>query len=158
MKQKETREDLIVENKILKSRLEEADEMLRAIRKHEIDAVIVEGADGLQVFTLQGADQSYKIFVETMSEGAVTISPDGLILHSNVQFAALMGRSLNKVIGKSLYQLVEPKDQELRKCCGPVRPPGAEVNSPSENRKAARSPFIYLPAPQCLKRKSFVLS
>jgi hypothetical protein len=58
MKQKETREDLVAENETLKSRLEEAEEMLRAIRKHEIDAVIVEGPDGFQVFTLQGADQS----------------------------------------------------------------------------------------------------
>jgi PAS domain S-box-containing protein len=151
MKQKETREDLIFENKTLKSRLEEADEMLRAIRKHEIDAVIVEGSDGLQVFTLQGADQSYKIFVETMSEGAVTISPDGLILHSNMQFAALMGRSLGKVIGKSLYELVEPKNQELEKMLRACPPEGCRGEFSLRKSKGGSIPIHISARPAMLE-------
>lgn len=109
MKQKEHHlEDLESQNRELRIRLEEAEEMLQAIRNNEIDALVVEGPKGLQVYTLKGADRSYKAFVETMSEGALTITPDGTILHCNRQFAVLSGRRLNKVIGDSLYGMVEP--------------------------------------------------
>ena len=65
--------------------------MLQAIRNNEVDALIVDGPKGLQVYTLEGADRSYKVFVETMSEGALTVTPEGTILHCNKQFAVLVG-------------------------------------------------------------------
>lgn len=121
MKQKELSDHLTKENENLKERLREAEDMLRAIKNHEIDAVIVEGIDGLQVFTLEGADRSYKVFIETMSEGAVTVSPDGTILYCNQQFASLMGHTLNRVMGKSLYGFIDSARNErletmLRSC------------------------------------------
>lgn len=114
MKQKEPLQDLVSENEGLRIRLQEAEEMLQAIRNNEVDALIVDGPKGLQVYTLEGADQSYKVFVETMSEGALTVTPEGTILHCNKQFAVLSGRPLNKVIGKRLYDLIVPAgDQAL---------------------------------------------
>ena len=61
----------------LRSRLDEAEETLRAIRRGEVDALVVSGPDGEQVFTLKGAERSYRVMIEAMNEGAVTIRPMG---------------------------------------------------------------------------------
>ncbi len=58
----------------LRARLAEAEEMLRAIRQGEIDALIVEGAGGNQVYTLHSADEPYRDLVEQMQEGAVVLT------------------------------------------------------------------------------------
>ena len=60
----------------LRVRLAEAEEMLRAIRHGEIDALVVEGAGGNQVYTLHSADEPYRNLVEQMQEGAV--GPDAV--------------------------------------------------------------------------------
>ena len=72
MKRARTHSELLLENEELRARLEEAEETLRAIRNHEVDALMVEGPEGEQVFTLKGAEQPYRIIVEAMGEGAVT--------------------------------------------------------------------------------------
>ncbi|MGZ9138126.1 MAG: hypothetical protein ACXW4K_11820 [Candidatus Deferrimicrobiaceae bacterium] len=47
----------------LSARLEEAEETLSAIRAGEVDAVIVAGPTGDRVFTLEGAEHAYRIFL-----------------------------------------------------------------------------------------------
>jgi len=49
-------EQLSAENAELRVRLEEAQDTLRAIRGGEVDALLVETADGPRIFTLQGLD------------------------------------------------------------------------------------------------------
>ena len=63
----------------LRSRIAELEETLRAIRMGEVDAVLVAGPQGEQVFTLQGAEHPYRILVETMNEGAATMDRDGTV-------------------------------------------------------------------------------
>ena len=82
---------LLVENHELRTRLEEAEELLTAIRAGSVDALVIEGPQGPQVYTLEGADQPYRTYVETMNEGAVTLSQDGTVLYCNRQFAELTG-------------------------------------------------------------------
>lgn len=108
-----TEKTLQVEIEDLKAHLEEAQEALRAIRQNEVDALVVEGPRGPQIFTLQGAEQPYRIFVESMNEGAVTISPDGRILYSNTRFAEMTERTLNKVIGASFFDFLTPNYRDL---------------------------------------------
>jgi hypothetical protein len=55
----------------LLNRLEEAEETLRAIRQGEVDALVVQGAQGEQVYTLKGADYAYRVILEEMGEGAI---------------------------------------------------------------------------------------
>ena len=43
--------------------------------------------------------------VQTMVEGAVTLTRDGLILFSNEQFASMLGLPLERVIGSSHSRL-----------------------------------------------------
>ena len=64
----------------LRRELAEAQATLQALKHGEADAILVETAAGPQVFTLRSADEPYRVFVETLKEGALTItlwgSPD----------------------------------------------------------------------------------
>ena len=71
----------------LRQRLAEAEDALRAIRTGEIDAVVVQGDTGPVVYTLKSADTPYRLLVEQMREGALTVSAEGVILYANAAFA-----------------------------------------------------------------------
>ena len=86
----------------LRDNLREAQETLDAIRSGEVDAVVVSGARGNQIYSLSGAEQPYRIYVERMQEGAVTVSADSLILYCNQKFADMMQTPLERVIGSRL--------------------------------------------------------
>ena len=109
----ETRKDLLERNRDLQSRLDEAEETLRALRNGEVDAIVAAGPEGDRIYTLQGADEAYRIMVEEMGEGAITLSLDGLILFSNKHFAAMLRRPLERVIGEHLEVFFVPEDAGL---------------------------------------------
>ena len=94
----------------LVARLSEAEETLRAVRSGEVDAIVVNGQGGEKVFTLQGADHTYRVFVERMNEGAAVLSSDHTVLHCNGRFARFLGGRLQSVIGSSMLDLVWPDD------------------------------------------------
>jgi hypothetical protein len=64
-------------------RMEEAEETLRAIRQGKVDALVISGEQGEQVFTLKDADRPYRLMIEEMREGAVILRPDGAIIFAN---------------------------------------------------------------------------
>ena len=97
----------------LEERLAEAEETLRALRDGEVDAIVAAGPDGDRVYTLKGADESYRIMVEEMGEGALTVTSDGLILFSNMPFAAMVQRPLARVIGSQLADFIAAADRVL---------------------------------------------
>ncbi|HEX3035252.1 MAG TPA: histidine kinase dimerization/phosphoacceptor domain -containing protein [Thermodesulfobacteriota bacterium] len=94
----------------LRARLEETEEALRAIRSGEVDALVVYGEDGEQIFTLQGAEHPYRIMVETMNEGAATLRDDGVILYCNRHLASMLKMPLENMIGVPLLRFVIPDD------------------------------------------------
>ncbi|MDB5117991.1 MAG: phoR 2 [Mucilaginibacter sp.] len=96
---KVTYEQLLNEANELRIQLEEANDTIEAIRTGQVDALIVQGEEGHQLYTLKTADQTYRMFIEKMNEGAVTLNYDGLILYSNSRFAEMVGMPLEKVIG-----------------------------------------------------------
>jgi PAS domain S-box-containing protein len=104
---------LQAENQELRRRLEEAEETLRAIREGEVDAVVVTGRRGTQIFSLSGAESVYRLIVETMHEASLTVAPEGLILWCNPQFANLLQSPAGQILGKPLQTLVNP-DQHPR--------------------------------------------
>jgi PAS domain S-box-containing protein len=108
-----TRQQLLDELQELKSRMMEAEETLRAIRGGEVDGLVVSTAEGERVFTLSGAEHPYRVMVETMNEGAVTLASDGTILFCNQRFAAIVQGSLENVIGSSIYQYISSTDLQL---------------------------------------------
>lgn len=95
----------------LRARNEELEATLDAIRSGAVDALVVSGQEGEQIFTLQGADQSYRVLVEAMNEGAVTISDDGTILYANTRFSKLLQTPLKYVLGVSLMGFVALRER-----------------------------------------------
>ena len=96
----------------LRARLAEAEEMLQAIRQGEIDALVVEGTAGNQVYTLHSAEEPYRNLVEQMQEGAVVLTGRGDILYANARFAALVGEPLESVVGSRIDRFVSPADRD----------------------------------------------
>src|SRR5512134_3202095 len=96
----------------LRARLTEAEEMLRAIRQGEIDALVVEGETGSSVYTLHSADEPYRHLVEEMQEGAVVLTGRGDILYSNARFAALVGEPLESVVGSRMDRFLGAADRD----------------------------------------------
>ena len=106
MEQQPTYQQLLNDNKELRWQLEEANDAIEAIRSGQVDALIVKSEEGPQLYTLKSADQTYRVFIEKMNEGAVTLNRDGLILYSNSRFAVLVGQPLEKVIGFNFIDFV----------------------------------------------------
>ena len=94
---------------LLQEQLREAQETLAAIGNGEVDAVVVNGPQGHQIYTLTGAEQPYRVYVERMQEGAVTVSADGLILYANHRFASMASAPLEKVMGSHITQYLPPE-------------------------------------------------
>ncbi len=95
----------------LRQRLQEAEETLNAIRSGEVDALVVSGPGGERVFTLEGAEYTYRVLVESMNEGALTLSPDGLVLYCNAAFARLVERPLDRMMGSDIREFVPGEER-----------------------------------------------
>lgn len=96
----------------LREQLREAQETLEAIRRGEVDALVVNGPQGDQVYTLRGADYSARMLLQEMSEGAATLIPDGSILYCNKRFADMVRLPHEKVIGVPAREFVAPADRQ----------------------------------------------
>lgn len=90
--------------------LDEANETLDAIRNGEVDAIVVGGPTGQFVYTLENADRPYRILVEQMKEGAITLNEDGLVLYANQSFAQLIGQPVADLVGTALADHAEDHD------------------------------------------------
>ena len=95
----------------LRARLAEAEETLGAIRSGEVDAVVVAGKQGPQVFTLEGAEHAYRVLIESMNEGALTLTSDAVVLYANQCFARMVASPLEQVIGSSVHRFLSEADQ-----------------------------------------------
>jgi diguanylate cyclase (GGDEF)-like protein/PAS domain S-box-containing protein len=105
---------LAAENTELRARLERAEESMREILSGESDALFVQGVEGgAQLFALTGADQSYRTLIENMSEGALTLTPEGLILYANRRFAQMLEAPLERVIGSEIYNWFAPESRQV---------------------------------------------
>jgi PAS domain S-box-containing protein len=99
--------------KKLQRELEEAQETLRAIRQGEVDGLVVEGPNGPQLFTLKTAEQPYRMLVEQMQEGALTLTPAGDVLYCNRRFAELVGAAPEAIVGGPIGPFVAEADRPL---------------------------------------------
>lgn|SRR5215212_189540 len=99
------------ESAAIKSRLEETEETLRAIRQYMVDAFVVTRSGGEQIVTLNEADFPYHRMVEAMNEGAVTLIPDGTIFYCNPRFAEMVQMAPEKLIGVRFSDLIRREEQ-----------------------------------------------
>ena len=91
----------------LRQRLQEAEDTLAAIRDGHVEALVVQSPDGERVFTLHSADQPYRLMVEQMQEGALTLAADGTILYCNTRFAELIALPPERITGRHVREFVE---------------------------------------------------
>src|SRR6188472_4752494 len=96
----------------LRRRLQEAEDTLNAIREGHVEALVVSAPEGEQVYTLRTADQPYRLMVEQMREGALTLAADGTILYCNQRFAELMARPPERIAGHALGEFLDTDDGE----------------------------------------------
>jgi len=96
----------------LQWRLDEANDMLEAIRTGQVDALVVKNGNAHNLYTLKTADHTYRVFIEKMSEGAVTIDEDGLILYCNSSFITLVKAPAEKVIGVAFEDFIADESKK----------------------------------------------
>jgi PAS domain S-box-containing protein len=108
-----TLEDLTAEIQALHARLWEAEETLRAIGDGEVDALVIRERRGEKVYTLKSADRVYRLMIEGMSQGALTLTAEGRILYSNTGFSQLLKLPLDSVLDNALEDFVAPEHRGL---------------------------------------------
>src|SRR5678815_1067788 len=96
----------------LRRRLEEAEETLRAIREGEVDALVVDSPRGEMIYTLTSADYPYRLMIDEMNEGAVSVSPDSFILYSNRNFGSILGLNGSNASGVPFGAYIVPAMRE----------------------------------------------
>jgi PAS domain S-box-containing protein len=102
----------------LRAELKEATDVVEAIRQGEVDALLVAGPEGPRVYTLKGAEQPYRIMVESMSEGAATLVADGTLAYANARLAVLLGAPLERLLGQRFadYIALDQRDRFEEVC------------------------------------------
>src|SRR6516162_870350 len=101
---------------------EDAEETVQAIHQGDIDAVVVMRAlDDPQVILLHGAEEPYRVLVESMSDGALTAGPDGVILYVNDRLSELTGYPSARLVGRDLTLLFEGEPPKLVREGGGLR-------------------------------------
>ena len=115
MRETKTYEELLEDLEELTIQLKEANETIHAIRTGQIDALVVETEGGPQLYTLKSADHTYRVFIEKMKEGAVTLNSNGIILYCNSQFADMINLPLAKVIGLPIMNFIPGEYKDIFK-------------------------------------------
>lgn len=100
------------QNNELQQKLKEAKKTIDLIKTGNIDALVIADKKDLKVYTEKTADKTYRILIEKMHEGAVTLNEDGTILYCNSYFANLVNLPLQKVIGTNLKSFVHDSSKE----------------------------------------------
>jgi PAS domain S-box-containing protein len=113
-KDSHTKTRLLEENEQLQRRLEEAEQALEAIRSGAVDALVVAGPQGAQVFSISGAEHVYRVIVETMNEAALTVDSEGTILFCNQRFCDLMKTTIPGTMGHKITAFIaRPQQRSL---------------------------------------------
>lgn len=103
-------QELIAENKRMNLRLQEAEQTLEAIRNGQVDAVVVSGPLGEQVYTLEQPNRAYRTLFENMNEGAAIVGLDGTIFFCNSKLARMLRIPMEKLLGTSISYFIHPQD------------------------------------------------
>lgn len=111
VKRTQTQQQVRDEADELKSRLAETEETLRAIQQYMVDAFVVNRENGIHVVTINEAEIPYRMMVEEMNEGAVTLIPDGTIFYCNGRFGEMLQTDCEKLIGLPFHKLIAPEEQ-----------------------------------------------
>lgn len=111
-KSTEDTEKVNLENASLRQQLKAALETIDLIKSGNIDALVVRNKKELTLYTAKTADKTYRILIEKMHEGAVTLDKAGTILYCNSSFAKMVDLPLQKVIGRKFRNFISNSSKE----------------------------------------------
>ena len=104
-----TKQALLAENAELRERLDDAEETLRAIRAGEVDALVVEGDAGTQLFILQSSDAESNRFrsdiLGKVSDAVIAVDSEQRIIFFNAAAERQYRVSANEVLGRNLSEI-----------------------------------------------------
>jgi PAS domain S-box-containing protein len=103
----EKNEKLDEENKKSLQRMLESRISADVMKSKNIDALVIADKKNLKVYTEETADKIYRVLIEKMHEGAVTLNEDGIILYSNSCFANMVNLPLQKIAGTKFEKFIE---------------------------------------------------
>jgi len=99
-------DELVRQNEDIRKRLEDAEQVIQAIRSDQVDGFVVEQEGSNKVLLLESAEGPYRILVERMHQGAVAIDSDGRILYCNGRFCEMLRRRTDEVIGAPVHRFL----------------------------------------------------
>ena len=103
---------LEVEIAALRERLQEAEDVRRAISHGEVDAFVVgPHDDDKRVLLLAGAYSRYRQLLDEMDHGTVTVGAQGEILFANRRFANIVGAALGELYRGALADYLHAEDR-----------------------------------------------
>ena len=92
----------------LRARLEEPEELQRAIREGDVDAFVMPiSKEDLMVFTLSSADSAYRTLMETANEDVVIVDAEFKVTYAGKRLLDKTGYSQEEVIGKPWMHFVD---------------------------------------------------
>jgi PAS domain S-box-containing protein len=100
------------ELELLRQRLDEAEDVRRAITSGEVDAFVIAAGGNSRVLLLANAYQRYRQLVEKMHQGAVTATTTGNILFANQRFSDMVGVPLAQLYTAPLGSYVHLADRQ----------------------------------------------
>lgn len=100
----------------LKLQLFEANCIIDAIKEGAIDALVVNKSGFPSIYALESSDFTYRMLIEKSGEGALSISPAGLVLYCNEYFSHMVGLPVNQIIGTYFNSYIDSvgKFQQLK--------------------------------------------
>jgi PAS domain S-box-containing protein len=100
---------MLTENLELRARLEEAEEMLRAISHGEADALVIESGAGPKVYTIQGQEAEANRFRSEMlaqvSDAVIAVDGEDRVIYLNAAAEQLYGFANSSALGRALSEI-----------------------------------------------------
>jgi two-component system, OmpR family, phosphate regulon sensor histidine kinase PhoR len=93
----------------LERQLEESQQALEAIRRGDVESLVVDGPGGPRIYSLEWSIYSFRVLVEAISEGTLTMGEDGVVLYCNSRFAKMLLAPLEHVMGNPLRRWVSER-------------------------------------------------
>ncbi|QJE95468.1 PAS domain-containing hybrid sensor histidine kinase/response regulator [Luteolibacter luteus] len=107
----QTENQLLAENVELRARLQEIEETLRAIRHGEVDALVVDGSSGPQVYILQTSDSESNRFrsdiLSKVTDAVVAIDEDFHVIYLNAAAEEQYEVKASEALGQHLKTLYD---------------------------------------------------
>jgi PAS domain S-box-containing protein len=141
----------------LRERLDEAEATILAISQGEVDAFLVRSEPGAQVLLLGTAERPYRLLVDKMHQGAVTLDGKGVVLYANRHTCTLLGRSMEQIVGAPFASFVTEAQRAMLDAVIERAPSGGEGQIAIQSATNERIPvhvtatsLIGVPGAACL--------